>query len=165
MVTVTLPKLAFDVMAEHARAAYPEECCGLVTSKTTTPLALTAAFPCANLQNKYHALDPEEFPRDATNAYLLDPRELAKLEEKAEAVGERVAGNFHSHPEVGAYFSAEDKKVALMGGDEPAFGDFLHLVIDARKGEGGAVVVPVAKAFVWDASAKDFVEAKLEVGV
>ena len=45
-----------------------------------------------------------------------------------------------------------------MGGDEPAFADFVHVVVDAR-----ADGVRGAKAFRWHAPSREFREVALEV--
>jgi proteasome lid subunit RPN8/RPN11 len=164
--SVTVPHDAFEIMAAHARAAYADECCGLLIAPAEAARGkeLVRAIPCRNLQNQYHARFPEEYPRDARTAYLLDPRELARADDEARARGERVAGIFHSHIDVGAYFSEEDVRVALMGGDEPAFADFVHIVLDARRDEDGSGPrVHGARAFAWDATAHAFRELPLEV--
>jgi proteasome lid subunit RPN8/RPN11 len=155
---VTVTRAAFDAMAAHARAAYPDECCGLLTAPAGRPREILAAHPCRNLQNDYHARFPDEYPRDARTAYLLDYRDLERVAGEAETRGERLVGIFHSHIDVGAYFSAEDERVALMGGDTPAFPEFTHIVLDTRAGgvHGG-------KAFRWDEAARAFVETLLEV--
>src|SRR5262249_55568494 len=137
---------------------YPEECCGLLTGPAERSEAVSAAHPCRNLQNVYHQRFPDEYPRDARTAYLLDYRDLERTEEEAGARGERLVGIFHSHVDVGAYFSAEDKRVALLGADEPAFADFTHIVLDVQK-DG----VRGGKAFVWDAATRDFAEIPFEV--
>jgi proteasome lid subunit RPN8/RPN11 len=153
---VAIARAAFEGMAAHARAAYPEECCGLLTGREEG--ALAGAHPCRNLQNQYHERFPEEYPRDARTAYLLDYRDLERVDAQARGRGERVRGIFHSHVDVGAYFSEEDVRVALMGGEEPAFADFVHIVLDAR-----ADGVRGGKAFRWDPSLRAFREVPLEV--
>jgi adenylyltransferase/sulfurtransferase len=155
---VILRPSAWEAMVAHARAAYPEECCGLLVGPPHRAGVLTRAAPCRNLQNLYHQRFPEDYPRDARTAYLLDFRDLERTEEEAVARGERVAGIFHSHVDVGAYFSDEDRRVALLGGEEPTFPDFVHIVIDARAGD-----VRGARAYRWDPAARDFGEVPLEV--
>ena len=62
---------------------------------------------------------------------------------------------YHSHLDVGAYFSETDAQAATMGGDVPAY-DLAYLVTSVRAG-----VVDDRKLFVWDAERKSFVEAAL----
>jgi proteasome lid subunit RPN8/RPN11 len=65
---------------------------------------------------------------------------------------------YHSHLDVGAYFSPTDAEVAKMGGDAPPF-DLAYLVTSVRKGE-----VDDHKLFVWDPASRTFVESRLTVG-
>ena len=109
--------------------------------------------PCANEQNRYHALDPERFPRTAREAYYLGGKDLRFLLESVD--GERpVRIIYHSHPDVGAYFSAEDTRAAL--GREPGDGaeplyPVDHVVIDAQRDH-----VAEAKLFRWDGEQRTF---------
>lgn len=156
MTRIRLAREAFAAMAAHARAAYPEECCGLLVGDAAD--RITRAHPCRNLQNDLHARFPEDYPRDARTAYNLDAREIDRLDDEVRASGLRVRGIFHSHVEVGAYFSAEDRAAATLGGADPLYPDFVHVVLDARAGG-----VLGGRAFVWDGESADFVEVPLEV--
>jgi hypothetical protein len=64
---------------------------------------------------------------------------------------------YHSHLDVGAYFSPTDAEVAKMGQDEPPW-DLAYLVTSVRGGE-----VDDRKLFVWDPARRGFVESRLEV--
>src|SRR6185436_12749465 len=76
---------------------------------------------------------PETYPRDARTAYNLAPRDVLALERSLS--GERpVKVIYHSHVDVGAYFSAEDVRAATFEG-EPLY-PVDYLVIDA--GAAGA---------------------------
>jgi len=91
--------------------AYPEEGCGLILSGPDGYRFLATE----NLANRYHALDPETYPRTARTFYIINPIEFMRAEDR----GERVAVVVHSHADVGDYFSDEDVAGALM----PAFDD------------------------------------------
>src|SRR5216684_4624520 len=60
---VTAPVL--EKVAEHARASYAndEEACGYLTGPEETPLLCDEATALQNLANRYHAVDPETYPR------------------------------------------------------------------------------------------------------
>ncbi len=62
---------------------------------------------------------------------------------------------YHSHLDVGAYFSETDAAAANMGGDEPAY-DLAYLVVSVRAG-----TVDDSRLFVWDVAKRAFVEGKL----
>ncbi len=64
---------------------------------------------------------------------------------------------FHSHLDVGAYFSETDAAAATMGGDHPTY-DLFYLVTSVRSGE-----VDDHKLFAWDNEAKKFVETPMAI--
>jgi proteasome lid subunit RPN8/RPN11 len=151
-----LPVLAAAVLAEiyaHARSTYPEECCGFLIG-TQGSAQIDEVRRCVNEQNRYHALDPESFPRTARNAYYLGGKDLRFL---AESLGTSrpVRIIYHSHPNVGAYFSAEDTRAAL-GREPDATAEpqypVDHIVIDAQ-----ADHIAEAKLFRWDTQQHTFV--------
>ena len=114
-------------------AAYPSEGCGLILEQ---PDGAFRVHPVQNLADKYHALDPEAYPRTGRDYYILNPIEFVRAEER----GERVAVVFHSHPDVGDYFSKEDIAGAVMprvSEDEPlrpSYPGTDYLVVSVRAG-------------------------------
>jgi proteasome lid subunit RPN8/RPN11 len=130
----------------QAEAEYPAECCGVLLLKAGDRLL----FPCRNIQDNLHASDPAKHPRDARTAYFIDPKDLLTIGRR-EGEGYRVAVIYHSHVDAGAYFSETDKRNALIGG-EPTYPDAVYVVVSVVKGK-----VADARAFVWDAAARDFV--------
>ena len=91
--------------------SYPDEGCGLIL-QTGDDFRFLA---CDNLANKYHAVDPQTYPRTARTFYIIDPMEFVRAEDR----GERVAVIVHSHADVGDYFSDEDIAGALMPRFDP----------------------------------------------
>jgi proteasome lid subunit RPN8/RPN11 len=108
-----------------------------------------------NIQNELHAQDPEQYPRSAAIAYTMGP-EAAPILIAAERGELSLRAFYHSHPDHDSYFSAEDKKQAMGGWDEPSYPQAAQLVMSVRSGE-----VRVTKAFVWDEAARDFVEVEI----
>jgi proteasome lid subunit RPN8/RPN11 len=108
-----------------------------------------------NQQNRYHALDPERFPRTAREAYYLGGKDLRFL---VDSIGSTrpVKIIYHSHPDVGAYFSAEDVRAAL-GREPDATAEPLypvaHIVIDAQVDH-----IAGAKMFRWEPTLRLFVQ-------
>ncbi len=100
-----------------------------------------------NVYDRYRDADPGAYPRDARTAYLMDPGQQEGLCQALEETGTPLACVFHSHVDVGAYFSEEDQKAALWDG-EPLLPGVEYLVLSAR--EGG---VDAAKAFRWTGEA------------
>ena len=118
---------------EHALAEYPYECCGIVIGKPDSP-DHDQIFRCTNIQNQLHEQDPETYERDARTAYYIDPRELMKVMKQAGEQGLVIKLFYHSHPEHDAYFSEEDKRMALFD-NEPTYPDAHYLVISVYNGK------------------------------
>ncbi|HEX2571061.1 MAG TPA: Mov34/MPN/PAD-1 family protein [Polyangia bacterium] len=139
------PALLADIYA-HAAAGYPEEVCGFILGPKDGPL--DEVRRCENRQNALHAEDPKTFPRDARTAYNIGPTDLLFLT-KSQRGGRPVRIIYHSHVNVGAYFSAEDRQAATFDG-EPLY-PVDYLVVDIQQdGAHGA------KLFRFQAG--DFVE-------
>jgi proteasome lid subunit RPN8/RPN11 len=100
----------------HAIECYPDESCGFLLGPASEPKRVDEAVRTPNLANKYHALDPETFPRTARTFFLIDARTIYKTFETGEAAGRPVKVIYHSHCDVGAYFSAEDQAAASPDG-------------------------------------------------
>jgi proteasome lid subunit RPN8/RPN11 len=107
----------------HAREGFPEEVCGFI-------LAGGEVRRCENQQNKMHARDPETYSRTAATAYTLGFKDLRFMEDSLKS--ERpVRIIYHSHVNVGAYFSAEDVRAAAPEGELMYPVDYL--VVDVRE--------------------------------
>jgi proteasome lid subunit RPN8/RPN11 len=151
-ITPPHPAVTGEALAEmyaHARRDYPNECCGIVFGPKEAPVA-DRALACANIQNQLHAEDPVTHSRDARTAYNLGAADLFKLGKSLR--GETPAKIvYHSHVEVGAYFSDTDQAAAQMEG-EPSY-PVEYVVIDVRAaGVGGAA------QFAWDPTQRRYVE-------
>ena len=144
---------------EEARAAYArdEESCGLIRGPATDALRADEVVPMENRANKLHALDPETYPRTGRMYFDIDPMKFARAVREGEANGRPMKVLYHSHLDVGAYFSDTDASAATAGGEAPTY-DLAYLVTSVRQG-----VVDDRKLFVWDTSRRAFVEAPLVV--
>lgn len=156
---VTIAKALLDKIDEEARAAYgrDEESCGLLIGPATDALAVDTVVPMENRANKLHRLDPETYPRTGRMYFDIDPLKFEKAVRAGEADGRPVKVLYHSHLDVGAYFSDTDAQAATAGGDQPTY-DLAYLVTSVRAGS-----VDDRKLFVWDEAAKEFVEAALVI--
>ena len=117
-----LPRAVLDDIYAHARAGYPEEVCGLI-------IAGDEVRRCENRQNALHAEDPQSFPRNARTAYNLGPKDLFFLDKSLRSE-RKVNIIYHSHVDVGAYFSDEDARAATSEGELLYPVDYL--VVDVR---------------------------------
>ncbi len=106
----------------HAETRYPEECCGFVFADATVHLG-------TNIQDQLNRCQPEIYRRTAANGYTLSVTDTLLLNQSLKG-NNPVAVIYHSHPDVGAYFSREDEDKALFMG-QPIF-SVAYLVIDVR---------------------------------
>ncbi len=128
------PGVAYGVAVLSRLAALCEadprrEVCGLVVRRGGT----LEVEPVPNVADAYHAQDPAAFPRTSRDSYLMDPRTQLRLFRALEASGGEVVAVWHSHVEVGAYFSAKDRADALVD-DVPAVPGAEYLVLGVRGG-------------------------------
>jgi proteasome lid subunit RPN8/RPN11 len=164
---VSIPRKVLEEIEAHAREAYAvnvegEEACGVI-SGVAGDLSADVAERIPNLANKYHAMDPEGYPRTGRTYFLIDPLKFSRKIREAEGSGRPIKVLYHSHLDCGAYFSETDSQTALAGGEEPSY-DLAFLVVSVRgDGKGGGAHVDDRKLFVWSAVDKKFVEAPLTV--
>ena len=151
---VVLSPELLEVVAAHAEASYPKEACGVILGRPGAP-ELVKVVPLENVQDHHHQADPAAFPRDGRDAFRVDERERMRVLDQAEGEGlvERVL--FHSHCDVGAYFSPEDRAMAVQQGVELMPG-VVHLVVSVRKGRRSD-----AAAFSYDKRTGAFLEVRL----
>jgi proteasome lid subunit RPN8/RPN11 len=101
-----------DRIASCCEADPEREVCGFVVRRAGG----LDVVQVENVADRYHAKDPARFPRTSREAYLMDPRAQLRLHEELEASGGGIAAVWHSHIEVGAYFSAKDRADAVVDG-------------------------------------------------
>lgn len=125
----------------HGGETYPEEACGVLSGPSDNPALLTGFHPIANTLGQLHAEDPARYPRTPREGYVLDAAAYIKLERALQPGGEQIRVIYHTHVDVGAYFSAEDKKQATWG-EEPLFPGIYYLVcgVKQRRPDGSVLV-------------------------
>jgi proteasome lid subunit RPN8/RPN11 len=97
---IRIEQRAWRVMREHAEAAYPRECCGILLGTEDEGVrTVAAAMAC---RNAYEGAQHDRFELDAADQF--------RAQRVARELGLDVLGFFHSHPDCGAYFSATDLK-------------------------------------------------------
>jgi proteasome lid subunit RPN8/RPN11 len=146
-----VPPAALAEIYAHAGREYPKECCGIVFGPKAEAIADRVKI-CRNNQDELHAADPATHARDAHTAYNFEAADLFVLQ-KSQRGDTPAKIIYHSHANVGAYFSATDQEAARFD-DEPAY-DVEYLVVDIQKdGARGA------KQFAWDDERKEYVEVR-----
>ena|SRR4030081_3591329 len=87
-------KDAWEQMVSHAEKTYPKECCGVMLGSDQV---VREAVP---VPNSYTGAQ-EDF-------FVMDPKDLIRVDELARQKGLETVGIFHSHPDCDAYFSKRD---------------------------------------------------------
>jgi proteasome lid subunit RPN8/RPN11 len=144
---VTPLAIPAGVLAEvyaHARAAFPDECCGYLRGPTGGA-SVDEAVACTNAQaGGDNPVAPE---RGADAGFVIAGAELfafARTFDSARPA--RVV--YHSHPNGRAYFSTVDREAATAAGYPVQ-----HLVVGVT-----AAGVTEAVQLAWSDAAHDFVE-------
>ncbi len=140
----------------HGGETYPDEACGVLSGPRGDPARLTGFHPIANTLGQLHAEDPERYPRTPREGYVLDAAAYMKLEKELAAEGQQIRVIYHTHVDVGAYFSEEDKKRATWA-EEPLFPGIHYLVCGVKDGRpDGSVLV------FFNDETKTFDETRIE---
>ena len=148
LATVSLAAGTLQALREHAREAYPNECCGLILRRGRRE----EVRRIPNIQDELHAADPERYPRTARIAYYMDGKELLGVLNEVDRDGWEVATFYHSHPDHEAYFSQEDMERALFQG-EPLYPDTAYVILALDAAE-----IREVKAFRWDPAKRAFAD-------
>lgn len=137
---IAIPPAVLDAVYAHARAAFPEECCGYLIGSE----GVDEAIRCRNAQaDGEHPVAPE---RTAETGFVIAGAELMAFARSFD--GPRPARVvYHSHSNGRAYFSAIDREVAAHGYPVQ------HLVVGVT-----AHGVTEAAQFAWSDAAGEFVE-------
>jgi proteasome lid subunit RPN8/RPN11 len=156
---LVISKSVLDQVSEEARRAYgrDEESCGFLVGPASDGRRVDGIVPMVNRANALHRLDPEQYPRTGRTYFDIDSMKFEGAIRRGDAEGRPVKVLYHSHLDVGAYFSPTDSEVAKMGQGEPPW-DLAYLVTSVRAGQ-----VDDRKLFIWDPGQKVFVETRLEV--
>jgi [CysO sulfur-carrier protein]-S-L-cysteine hydrolase len=126
-------------LAALCEADPAREVCGFVVRRD----GALHVVPVENVADRYHAADPAGFPRTSREAYLMDPKAQLRIQRELEARGGEIVAVWHSHVEVGAYFSEKDRADALVDGVQAVPGAE-YLVLGVRGGR-----VTEVKRFRW----------------
>ena len=152
---VSIPSDFLQKIRRQAEKDYPNETCGILIGPKNQKEKVTGLFPCRNVQDDYHAIDPASFPRTARTAYFMDPRDLLRLQKETREKGFEMRVIYHSHVDAGAYFSEEDQRIALSEG-KPAYPGVSYVVVSVREGRAKE-----AALFDWDEKTRTFRKQEL----
>ena len=132
-------KLMADMRADVI-SRYPQEACGVILGGENSA-SLTEAVPLRNALNSSYG-------------FAFDESDYIQMLTQADKAGLAVKVIYHSHPDAGAYLSAQDQLAIAPHGQE-IFPGVVHLVFSVRTG----TVVDLA-AYRFRCNEKDFEEAR-----
>jgi adenylyltransferase/sulfurtransferase len=147
----TITESALRAIYAHAQETYPKECCGIIYGPKDENVA-NEAERCNNIADELHAEDPEMFPRTAHEYYAFDGADIFRMQ-KSLKTDKPAKLIYHSHANVGAYFSETDQAAAQMDG-EPSH-PVEYVVVDAQ-----ADGIKGAAQFSWSDEKKMYVEIR-----
>ncbi len=110
MRAVRLPEELLLALQDHARATYPDECCGFLLARESTEAATEVAAGSREIVRIEPA--PNDFDGERRRRFLLRPDELRGAEARAAERQEVVVGFYHSHPDHPARPSLFDQEHA-----------------------------------------------------
>jgi len=146
-----IPAEPLRQIVRHAEATWPAECCGLLLADASGALRFEAIRNIAGTAD-----GAATSGRSQRDGYVMDPKALLDALETVEQTGGRLWAIVHSHPDVDAYFSNEDKNMALGGEDAPLWPGVRYLVVSVRAGRADD-----ARIYTWDDASRDFREEKI----
>jgi [CysO sulfur-carrier protein]-S-L-cysteine hydrolase len=154
-VTFELSSFVHKQFRRHAEDEYPSEACGAVFFDGSTQVY----EPLENLQDKYHKLDPKLYPRTSKEAFFINTLKFSRLIEDYESKGGQLFAIFHSHIDVGAYFSTEDRqKMASEDKKSEVFCSKCYIVSNISDGKAKEDAV-----FFFNPAKQDFEEGNLRL--
>lgn len=151
---LTICSEILDQVIHHAIERYPNEVCGLLIGQKGQR-SVSEFISCKNIYDEMHEKYPQTYPRTAKTAYLIDPKEQQRVFDEAAKNGMEVKAICHSHTDHDAYFSEEDRLVAVPWG-EPMYPDVSYIVVSIWNRKPKEV-----NEFYWDEKSQGFIERKL----
>ncbi len=126
------------------------EACGYLCGPAEQPLLCDQTVVMENLANKLHKLDPEQYFRTADTFFAFNEKRFDNAVRAGLEQARPVKVLYHSHLDVGAYFSPTDKAVMSMGNPPASEGG------DGQLGPGPAWPLAFLVASVRDSAVDDF---------
>lgn len=85
-------------LRKHAEEAYPAECCGVLIGHIRgEQRAVSTVVGCENAS-----------PDRRWDRYIIDPKDLVRIQRQAREAGQEIVGFYHSHPDHPAQWSRTD---------------------------------------------------------
>ena len=99
--TIEIPKAVLQAIQDHAREAYPEECCGFLIGHSSAPRRVVESRRARNVATE-----------NRSRRYMVDPLELLRVDDDVRKKNLDLIGIYHSHPDHPAAPSEYDRSRA-----------------------------------------------------
>lgn len=132
MTELLIPQGLLDEVISHCREVYPKEACGILAGKDEI---VHRVYKMRNIEN-------------SSVSYMMDPKEQFTAMEKIRKDGLDITAIYHSHPDLDAYPSQRDIKLAF-------YPDSVYLIVSLLNKE------PKIKAFTVKDEKVNEVEMKV----
>ncbi|HAC81005.1 MAG: Mov34/MPN/PAD-1 family protein [Candidatus Binatia bacterium] len=150
---IELEKDLYDEIKTFALEAFPEECCGFILYDIAEEKEVVR--PISNVATERHAADPKNFPRDGSDGYIMEEKELLTVSQDLDSGAYELRSIYHSHPNSRAYFSSEDEARAMLW-DEPIYPEAVYIVL----GVDGKAVHGMS-AHQWNEERREFEDVRI----
>ena len=85
--TILLTPTHVRAIEDHARATFPEECCGFLVGNSGEPRRVRETRRATNVVKE-----------NRERRYVIDPREILEVDRALVGTGQDLLGFYHSHP-------------------------------------------------------------------
>ena len=86
--TILLTPTHVRAIEDHARATFPEECCGFLVGNSGEPRRVRETRRATNVVKE-----------NRERRYVIDPREILEVDRALVGTGQDLLGFYHSHPD------------------------------------------------------------------
>ncbi len=128
---IKIPPEILEQIKKQAEKEYPSECCGFILTRGNE---WSRALACRNSQGDYHEKDPENFPKEASQAFWIDPQELLLIQKDLRQSGEKIGIIYHSHIDQKPRLSQKDKQLMKRNGS-----GVKYLIVSVFQGRVGEI--------------------------
>ena len=138
--TVNVPSRVYGQIIEHAKEAYPHECCGVLVGNIMGNVRkLFESYRAANINTER-----------ANDRYVIDPKEINIIDKTARVEGLEIMGFYHSHPDHPDRPSQFDREMGQPG--------WSYIIVSVNKGTDVSV-----KSWIFTEDKEPYKEEAIKV--
>ncbi|MEO1431669.1 MAG: M67 family metallopeptidase [Cyanobacteria bacterium J06633_8] len=127
---IQLNKQQLQIILNHAKADYPEECCGVIlgttSNDTKTVVEIVPTDNAWNLETGNNFSD-SDLNHSKKRRYTISPQDMFEIQKSSRERKLNIIGIFHSHPDYRAIPSEFDRKYAWQ--------EYSYIIVSVQKGQ------------------------------